>query len=82
MALDAQQAEQLKELLRDELKPHIKRAVSATGSVQYPDLLLYLGQQVLRDVADEILDRFEKKGLIERKPDDMGTVIYKKEKKG
>lgn len=65
---------------KSEVKDIVKEAIQATGSVQYPDLLLFVAQRLLREPLDQVLDGLEKKDLIERSDDPMGTVIIKKRK--
>lgn len=69
---------------KTDIKAKVKEALIATESLQYPDLLMYVAQQVLRGPLDEVLESLEKKGMIDRFSDDMGTVITRvhKKKKG
>lgn len=66
---------------KSEVKALVKEAILATDSVQYPDLLMYLANRMLREPLDEVLQTLEKKDMIERFSDDMGTVITKTKKK-
>lgn len=67
-----------------DIKAKVKEALMATDSLQYPDLLMYVAQQVLRGPLDEVLESLENKGMVEKFSDDMGTVITRihKKKKG
>lgn len=65
----------------NDVRDHVKEAIQATGSVQYPDLLLFVAQRLLRGPIDEVLARLEKKELIQIDKDHMGAIITRIKKK-
>lgn len=66
---------------KNDVKEHIKEAIQSTGSVQYPDLLMFVAQRLLRGPIDEVLARMEKKELIQIDNDHMGSIITRIKKK-
>lgn len=66
---------------KTDVKPHIIEAIQATGSVQYPDLLMFVAQRLLRGPIDEVLARLEKKDSIIIENDPMGSIITRNKKK-
>ena len=64
------------------IKQHAKEAISTTGEVQYPDLLMYVAQQIIHPVLEEVVEGLEKKGLVKIADSNMGAIITKIKKKG
>lgn len=67
--------EEVQAALKAEIKAKAKKAINGAGQVYYPDLMVFLGQSILRETLDSVLRSMEKKGLIIRESDDMGTLI-------
>ena len=66
---------------KDEVKQHAKNAIKNVGEVQYPDLLMYVAQQMIHPILEEVIDSLEEKGLVLQSASKMGTVITKVSKK-
>lgn len=65
------------------VKELVKEALTATDSLQYPDLLMYIAQNMLRGPLDNVLERLQNKDMVDLHSDAMGTVITRiKKKKG
>ncbi|MET0980109.1 MAG: hypothetical protein ABWX90_02535 [Candidatus Saccharimonadales bacterium] len=64
------------------IKQHAKEAISTTGEVQYPDLLMYIAQKLIHPALEEIVESLEEKGLVTVADSHMGTIITKVKKKG
>jgi hypothetical protein len=64
-----------------QLKDLAKTAIQGTSAVHYPDLLLFIAQEMLGPTLTKVIERFEKKGLVKCENTMMGTVITAKKKK-
>lgn len=67
--------------LKAEIKEHVKTALQATGEVQYPDLLMYVSQQIIHPLLQQVVEGLEKKELVKCADSTLGTIITKTKKK-
>lgn len=67
---------------KSEVKELAKAAIKNVGEVVYPDLLMYLAQQLIHPHLEEVVQGLEKKGLITVTESKIGAVITKVAKKG
>lgn len=68
--------------LKQLIKQHAKDAIGTTGEVQYPDLLMYVAQQIVHPILEDIVESLEEKGLVKVADSNMGSIITKVKKKG